>query len=105
MAFRNSFRWSCQGPAESQGLSSRVERPVVQSRTCSTSFFCRDCFLKTSYRPRNRADKTVVQIHIGYRVCPPMNSRMMLVGGIAAISAGRMATTWERNVMSVRAFA
>ena len=39
----------------------------------------------------------------GYRVCPPMNSRIMEVGGTAAISEGFRADTFLRNSSSEEA--
>lgn len=39
-----------------------------------------------------------------YSVCPPMNSRMIEVGGIAAISAGFSAVTRSRNESRLCAF-
>ena len=42
--------------------------------------------------PRAAANTTAQKNHTPYSVCPPMNSLMIDVGGIAAISSGESAT-------------
>ena len=103
-ALRISLKWSSTGPEDRKGERNRVERAVAASSTHSTLLFLSACFLKTSYMPSIKAEPRVIQSHISYKVCPPMNSLIIEVGGTAAISLGLSALTASRNFNNLVAF-